>query len=130
MSTDDKRAKDRLEQIETRADAWARSGEYNPLGTREELAEGDVVFLLAHIADLEAERKELRERIKELEVYEEIEMIGPHPGLPTVGGALRERDTAQADAENTRYQLDWANERIRDLENNIRSHKRSCPMFR
>jgi hypothetical protein len=46
-----------------------------------------------------------------------------------VGGALRERDTAQADAENTHYQLDWANERIRDLENNIRSHKRICPMF-
>lgn len=36
---------------------------------------------------------------------------------------------ADYDAENTRHQLDWANERIRDLENNIRSHKRVCPMF-
>lgn len=131
MSTDDKRAQDRLEQIETRADAWARSGEYNPLGTREELAEGDVVFLLAYIADLEAERKELQERVEELEVYEEREMIGDPagPGGPSISSSLRERDAAQADAENTRYQLDWANERIRDLENDIRSHKRVCPMF-
>ena len=60
MSDDDKRAQDRLEQIETRADEWARSGEYNPLGTREELAESDVVFLLAHIAGLEDELRAAR----------------------------------------------------------------------
>ena len=71
-------------------------------------------------------------RIAELEVYEEREMIGDPAGLggPSISSSLRERDAAQADAENTRYQLDWANERIRDLENNIRSHKRVCPMFR
>lgn len=89
-----------------------------------------LVTLMEYVHGLEAERDELRERVKELEVYEEIEMIGPHPGLPTVGGAFRERDAAQAEAENTRYQLDWANERIQDLENDIRSHKRVCPMFR
>lgn len=130
MSTDDKRAQGCLEQINARIENWARGGEYGPGGFPKCTAEKDVAFLLAHIADLEAERKELRERVKELEVYEEIEMIGPHPGLPTVGGTLRERNAAQADAENTRYQLDWANERIQDLENDIRSHKRVCPMFR
>lgn len=130
MSADDKRVQDCLEQINARIENWARGGEYGPGGFPKCTAEKDVAFLLAHIADLEAERKELQERVKELEVYEEIEMIGPHPGLPTVGGALRERDTAQAEAENIRYQLDWANEHIRDLENDIRSHKRVCPMFR
>ena len=81
---------------------------------------------------LEREREEMRGRIAELEVYEEREMIGDPAGLggPSISSSLRERDAAQADAENTRYQLDWANERIRDLENNIRSHKRVCPMFR
>lgn len=92
-------------------------------------AVGDIYALIHHIAALEEERDELRGRVKELEVYEEIEMIGPHPGLPTVGGTLRERNAAQAEAEDIRYQLAWANERIRDLENNIRSHKRVCPMF-
>lgn len=81
---------------------------------------------------LEREREEMQARIAELEVYEEREMIGDPAGLggPSISSSLRERDVAQADAENTRYQLDWANERIRDLENNIRSHKRVCPMFR
>ena len=81
---------------------------------------------------LEREREEMQVRIAELEVYEEREMIGDPAGLggPSISSSLRERDAAQADAENTRYQLDWANERIRDLENNIRSHKRVCPMFR
>ena len=81
---------------------------------------------------LEGEREEMQTRIAELEVYEEREMIGDPAGLggPSISDSLRERDAAQADAENTRYQLDWANERIRDLENNIRSHKRVCPMFR
>ena len=80
---------------------------------------------------LEAENKEMRARIAELEVYEEREMIGDPAGLggPSISSSLRERDAAQADAENTRYQLDWANERIRDLESDIRSHKRVCPMF-
>nr|DAW11620.1 MAG TPA: hypothetical protein [Caudoviricetes sp.] len=80
---------------------------------------------------LEREREEMQARIAELEVYEEREMIGDPAGLggPSISSSLRERDAAQADAENTRYQLDWANERIRDLENDIRSHKRVCPMF-
>lgn len=129
MSTDDKRVQDYLEQIRARVDNWAQGKGYGPGGRPKDAPVHDVIFLLNHIADLEAERKELQERVKELEVYEEIEMIGPHPGLPTVGGALRERDTAQAEVENIRYQLDWANERIRDLENDIRSHKRVCPMF-
>lgn len=84
------------------------------------------------VSALEGEREEMQARIAELEVYEEREMIGDPAGLggPSISSSLRERDAAQADAENTRYQLDWANERIRDLENNIRSHKRVCPMFR
>ena len=88
--------------------------------------------LVNHIADLEADRTELRERVKELEVYEEREMIGDPAGLggPSISDSIRDRNAAQAEAENIRYQLDWANERIRDLENNIRSHKRVCPMFR
>lgn len=132
MSDDDKRIQDCLEQINTRVDNWARGGEYGPGGFPKDTAEKDVAFLLAHIADLEAERKELRERVKELEVYEEREMIGDPAGLggPSISDSFRERDAAQAEAENTRYQLDWANERIRDLENDIRSHKRVCPMFR
>lgn len=69
----------------------------------------DAQALLDYVAELEEERNEMRSRIAELEVYEEIEMIGLHPGLPTVGGALRERDAAQDDVENARYQLDWAN---------------------
>lgn len=92
----------------------------------------DIRTLLAHITDLDSEREEMRVRIAELEVYEEWEMIGDPAGLggPSISSSLMERDAAQADAENTRHQLDWANERIRDLENNIRSHKRVCPMFR
>lgn len=132
MSTDDKRVQGCLEQINARIENWARGGEYGPGGFPKCTAEKDVAFLLAHIADLEAERKELRERVKELEVYEEREMIGDPAGLggPSISDSLRERDTAQAEAENARYQLDWANGRIRDLENDIRSHKRVCPMFR
>jgi hypothetical protein len=112
-----------IEETIERLKLFGRTGAWT--GFRE-----DILALVNHISSLEKEREELRERVKELEVYEEIEMIGPHPGLPTVGGALRERDTAQAEVENARYQLDWANERIRDLENDIRSHKRVCPMFR
>lgn len=88
--------------------------------------------LVETASSLEKEREEMQARIAELEVYEEREMIGDPAGLsgPSISDSLRERDTAQAEAENTRYQLDWANERIRDLENDIRSHKRVCPMFR
>lgn len=113
-------------------DRYRDGGEYNDrYGLVTEAMADDIEDLLDHIADLEAERKELRERVKELEVYEEREMIGDPAGLggPSISSSLRERDAAQADAENTRHQLDWANERIRDLENNIRSHKRVCPMF-
>lgn len=91
----------------------------------------DCQALLDYVAELEEERKEMQSRIAELEIYEEQEMIGDPAGLggPSISSSLRERDAAQADAENTRHQLDWANERIRDLENSIRSHKRVCPMF-
>ena len=88
--------------------------------------------LVETASSLEREREEMQARIAELEIYEEREMIGDPAGLggPSISSSLRERDAAQADAENTRHQLDWANERIRDLENTIRSHKRACPMFR
>lgn len=88
--------------------------------------------LVETACSLESEREEMQARIAELEVYEEREMIGDPAGLggPSISSSLRERDAARADAENTRHQLDWANERIRDLENDIRSHKRVCPMFR
>lgn len=132
MSADDKRVQDCREQIRARVDNWAQGKGYGLGGWPKDAPVHDVIFLLNHIADLEAEREELRGRVKELEVYEEREMIGDPAGLsgPSISDSLRERDTAQAEAENTRYQLDWANERIRDLENDIRSHKRVCPMFR
>lgn len=112
-----------LEEIYGRLETLKRAGST--------LYRDDLEALLPYIAELEAERKELQERVKELEVYEEQEMIGDPAGLggPSISSSLRDRNAAQADAENTRYQLNWANERIRDLENDIRSHKRTCPMF-
>lgn len=112
-----------LEEIYGRLEVLKRAGDT--------LYRDDLEALLPYIAELEAERKELQERVEELEVYEEREMIGDPAGLggPSISDSLRERDAAQADAENTRHQLDWANERIRDLENDIRSHKHVCPMF-
>lgn len=129
--TDDKRVQDCLEQINNRVDNWARGGEYGPGGFPKCTAEKDVAFLLAHIADLEAERKELRERVKELEVYEEREMIGDPAGLggPSISDSLRDRNAARADAENARWELRQAESRIHELEMDIRSHKRTCPMF-
>lgn len=81
---------------------------------------------------LEAEQKEMRARITELEVYEEREMIGDPAGLggPSIGESMKERDTARADAENARWELEQAESRIRELEMDIRSHKRTCPAFR
>ena len=113
-----------LEEIYGRLETLKRAGST--------LYRDDLEALLPYIADLEADRKELRERVKELEIYEEREMIGNPAGLggPSISDSIRDRNAARADAENARYQLDWANERIRDLENNIRSHKRVCPMFR
>ena len=58
MSTDDKRVRDCLEQINTRVDNWARGGEYGPGGFPKDTAEKDVAFLLAHIADLQVEARE------------------------------------------------------------------------
>ena len=122
MSTDDKRVQDCLEQINTRVDNWARGGEYGPGGFPEDTAQKDVAFLLAHIAELEAE----------LEVYEEREMIGDPAGLggPSIGESMKECNTARADAEHARWELAQAESRIHELEMDIRSHKRSCPMFR
>lgn len=132
MSTDDKRVQDCLEQINTRVDNWARGGEYGPGGFPKETAQKDVAFLLAHIAELEAEQKEMRARITELEIYEEREMIGDPAGLggPSISDSLRDRNVARADAENARWELKQAESRIRELEMDIRSHKRTCPMFR
>lgn len=121
-----------LEKIRVRVNNWVQGNGYGPRGFPKNSAKHDVIFLLRCISDLVEERKEMQVRIAELEVYEEWEMIGDPAGLggPSVSSSLRARDAAQADAENTRHQLDWANERIRYLENNIRSHKRVCPMFR
>lgn len=121
-----------LEKIRVRVNNWVQGKGYGPGGFFKNAAIHDVIFLLQCISDLEEERNEMQVRIAELEVYEEREMIGDPAWLggPSVSSSLRARDAAQADAENTRHQLDWANERIRDLENNIRSHKSVCPMFR
>lgn len=80
---------------------------------------------------LEAENEEMRARIAELEVHEEREMIGDPAGLggPSIGDSLRESNAARADAENARRELAQAESRIHELEMDIRSHKRSCPMF-
>lgn len=132
MSTDDKRVQDCLEQINTRVDNWARGGEYGPGGFPKDTAQKDVAFLLAHIAELEAEQKEMQARITELEIYEEREMIGDPAGLggPSIGESLREIETARSDAAEARWELEQAELRIRELERDIRSHKRTCPMFR
>ena len=126
MSTDAKRVQDCLEQINNRVDNWARGGEYGPGGFPKDTAQKDVAFLLAHIAELEAEQKETQVRIAELEVYEEREMIGDPAGLggPSISDSLRDRNAARADAENARWES-----RIHELEMDIRSHKRTCPMF-
>lgn len=132
MSTDDKRVQDCLEQINNRVDNWARGGEYGPGGFPKDTAQKDVAFLLAHIAELEAGQKEMQVRIAELEVYEEREMIGDPAGLggPSIGESMKECNTARADAEHARWELAQAESRIHELEMDIRSHKRSCPMFR
>lgn len=131
MSTDDKRVQDCLEQINNRVDNWARGGEYGPGGFPKDTAQKDVAFLLAHIAELEAEQKEMQVRIAELEVYEGREMIGDPAGLggPSISDSLRDRNAARADAENARWELRQAESRIHELEMDIRSHKRTCPMF-
>lgn len=131
MSADDKRVQDCREQIRARVDNWAQGKGYGPGGWPKDAPVHDVIFLLNHIADLEAEREELRGRVKELEVYEEREMIGDPAGLsgPSISDSLRERNTARADAENARWELKQAESRIHELEMDIRSHKRTCPMF-
>ena len=92
----------------------------------------DIQALLDHVTALEEEREEMQARIAELEVYEEQEMIGDPAGLggPSISSSLRERDAAQASAEHIRRELAQAESRIHELEVDIRSHKRSCPMFR
>lgn len=91
----------------------------------------DCQALLDYVAELEEERNEMQSRIAELEVYEEREMIGDPAGLggPSIGDSLRESNAARADAENARWELAQAESRIHELEMDIRSHKRSCPMF-
>lgn len=113
-----------LEEIYGRLETLKRAGST--------LYRDDLEALLPYIAELEAERKELQERVKELEVYEEQEMIGDPAGLggPSISSSLRDRNAAQADADNLRRELTQAESRIHELEMDIRSHKRSCPMFR
>lgn len=131
MSADDKRVQDCREQIRARVDNWAQGKGYSPGGWPKDAPVHDVIFLLNHIADLEAEREELQERVKELEVYEEREMIGDPAGLggPSISDSLRDRNAARADAEHVRWELEQAESRIHELEMDIRSHKRTCPMF-
>lgn len=113
-----------LEEIYGRLETLKRAGST--------LYRDDLEALLPYIAELEAERKELRERVKELEVYEEREMIGDPASLggPSISDSLRDRNVARADAEHARWELEQAESRIRELEMDIRSHKRTCPMFR
>ena len=113
-----------LEEINGRLETLKRAGST--------LYRDDLEALLPYIAELEAERKELQERVKELEVYEEQEMIGDPAGLggPSISSSLRDRNAAQADADNLRRELKQAESRIHKLEMDIRSHKRTCPMFR
>lgn len=58
MSTDDKRVRDYLEQIRARADNWAQGKGYGPGGWPKDAPVHDVIFLLNHIADLEAKVRE------------------------------------------------------------------------
>lgn len=58
MSTDDKRVRDYLEQIRARVGNWAQCKGYGPGGWAQDAAEHDVIFLVNHIADLEAEARE------------------------------------------------------------------------
>ena len=87
--------------------------------------------LIETASSLEKEREEMQARIAELEVYEEREMIGDPAGLggPSISDSLRDRNAARADAENARWELKQAESRIHELEMDIRSHKRTCPMF-
>ena len=91
----------------------------------------DCQALLDYVAELEEERKEMQSRIAELEVYEEREMIGDPAGLygPSISDSLSERDAARSTAEDALRSLEQAEARIHELEMDIRSHKRSCPMF-
>lgn len=112
-----------LEEIYGRLETLKRAGST--------LYRDDLEALLPYIAELEADRKELQERIAELEVYEEREMIGDPAGLggPSISDSLMDRNAARADAENARWELRQAESRIHELEMDIRSHKRTCPMF-
>ena len=58
MSDDDKRVQDCREQIRARVDNWAQGKGYGPGGWPKDAPVHDVIFLLNHIADLEAEVRE------------------------------------------------------------------------
>lgn len=112
-----------LEEIYERLETLKRAGST--------LYRDDLEALLPYIAELEEERKEMQVRIAELEVYEEREMIGDPAGLygPSISDSLSERDAARSTAEDALRSLEQAEARIHELEMDIRSHKRSCPMF-
>ena len=98
---------------------------------RQEEAIQAVNELVETASSLEREREEMQARIAELEIYEEREMIGDPAGLggPSISDSLRDRNAAKADAEHARWELEQAESRIHELEMDIRSHKRTCPMF-
>ena len=70
MSTDDKRVRDCLEQIQARVDNWAQGNGYGPGGWPQDAPVHDVIFLLNHIADLEEEIDDLRVEAREKNAWE------------------------------------------------------------
>lgn len=70
MSTDDKRVRDYLEQIQARVDNWAHGNGYGPGGWPQDAPVHDVIFLLDHIADLEEEIDGLEVEAREKNAWE------------------------------------------------------------
>lgn len=58
MNTDDKDIQDRLERIRARVDNWERGEGYRPSELPQDTPVHDVIFLLKHIGDLEAEARD------------------------------------------------------------------------
>lgn len=70
MSTDDKRVRDCLEQIQARVDNWAQGNGYGPGGWPRDAPVHDVTFLFNHIADLEEEIDDLEVEAREKNAWE------------------------------------------------------------
>lgn len=58
MNTDDKDIQDRLERIRARVDNWERGEGYRPSELPQDTPVHDVIFLLKHFGDLEAEARD------------------------------------------------------------------------